>query len=82
MATFAKCIVRQEMRTGVMAFTDWTDFTLKFMSTFCPENEAVSVLMCLESDHYFQGQRNVEAYIDEFRDLVTCLVTPTPLPLS
>jgi hypothetical protein len=53
-----------------MAFADWTDFTSEFMSTFCPENEATSVLMRLESDHCFQGQRNVEAYIDEFRDLV------------
>jgi hypothetical protein len=26
--------------------------------------------MQLELDRYFQGQRNVEAYIDEFRDLV------------
>jgi hypothetical protein len=69
-ATFAKRIVRQEMRTGVMAFVDWTDFTSEFMSTFCPENEATSVLICLESDHYFQGQQNVEAYIDEFRDLI------------
>jgi hypothetical protein len=40
------------------------------MSIFCPENEAMSVLMRLESDHYFQGQRDVEAYIDEFKDLV------------
>jgi hypothetical protein len=53
-----------------MAFTDWTDFTSEFMSTFCPENEATSTLMRLESDHYFQGQQNVEAYIDEFKDLV------------
>jgi hypothetical protein len=53
-----------------MAFTDWTDFTSEFMSTICPENEATSALMRLESDHYFQGQRNVEAYIDEFKDLV------------
>jgi hypothetical protein len=36
-----------------MAFVDWTDFTSEFMSTFCPENEAMSVLMCLELDHYF-----------------------------
>jgi hypothetical protein len=35
-ATFAERIVRQEMRTGVMAFVDWTDFTSEFMSTFCP----------------------------------------------
>jgi hypothetical protein len=27
-------------------------------------------LMRLESDHYFQGKQNVEAYIDEFKDLV------------
>jgi hypothetical protein len=69
-ATFSKRIVRQEMRTGVMAFANWTDFTSEFMSTFCPENEATSVLMRLESDRYFQGQQNVEAYIDEFKDLV------------
>jgi hypothetical protein len=52
-AMFAEHIVRQEMRTGVMAFADWTDFTLEFMSTFCPENEATSALMHLESDYYF-----------------------------
>jgi hypothetical protein len=69
-ATFSEHIVRQEMRTGVMAFTDWTDLTSEFMSTFCPENEATSAFMCLESDRYFQGQQNVEAYIDEFKDLV------------
>jgi hypothetical protein len=51
--TFAEHIVRQEMRTGVMAFVDWMDFTLEFMSTFCPENEAMSVLMRLKSDRYF-----------------------------
>jgi hypothetical protein len=68
--TFSECIVRQEMRTGVMAFADWTDFTSEFMSTFCPENEATSALMHLKSDHYFQGQQNVEAYIDEFKDPV------------
>jgi hypothetical protein len=49
-ATFAERIVRQEMRTGVIAFMDWTDFTSEFMSTFCPENEATSMLICLESD--------------------------------
>jgi hypothetical protein len=53
-----------------MAFADWTDFTSEFRSTFSPENEATSALMRLESDRYFQGQQNVEAYIDEFKDLV------------
>jgi hypothetical protein len=53
-----------------MAFADWMDFTLEFMSTFCPENEAMSALMRLELNRYFQGQKNVEAYINEFKDLV------------
>jgi hypothetical protein len=69
-ATFSEHIVRQETRTGVMAFADWTEFTSEFMSTFCPENETMSALMRLESDHYFQGQRTVEAYINEFKDLI------------
>jgi hypothetical protein len=55
-AMFAERIVRKEMRTGVMAFADWMDFTLEFMSTFRPENEAMSALMHLKSDRYFQGQ--------------------------
>jgi hypothetical protein len=51
-ATFAKHIVSQEMKTGVMAFTDWTDFTSEFMSTFCPENKATSALIRLKLDCY------------------------------
>jgi hypothetical protein len=68
--TFSECIVRQETRMGVMAFADWTEFTSGFMSTFCPGNETMSVLMRLESDCYFQGQQTIEVYIDEFKDLV------------
>jgi hypothetical protein len=40
------------------------------MAAFCPENEATTAVMRLESDQYFQGKWNVEAYIDEFKDLV------------
>jgi hypothetical protein len=42
----------------------------EFAATFCPENEATMALMRLESDWYYQCKRNVEAYIDEFKDLV------------
>jgi hypothetical protein len=80
-AIFAARIVRQEMRTGVMTFADWTDFTSEFMSTFCPENEATSALMHLKSDCYFQGQRNVEAYIDEFKDLVDMISYTSPIAI-
>jgi hypothetical protein len=42
----------------------------EFASTFCPENEATTVLMRLESDRYYQGKQNIEVYIDEFKDLI------------
>jgi hypothetical protein len=67
---FAKRIIRQKMKTGKMVFTSWTEFTDEFELIFCPENEATTVLMTLESDRYFQGKRNVDAYTDEFRELV------------
>jgi hypothetical protein len=69
-ASFAERILRQEMRSGKMCFASWHDFTEEFAATFCPENEATTALMWLESDRYYQGRRNVEAYIDEFKDLV------------
>jgi hypothetical protein len=53
-----------------MCFTSWHDFTEEFAVTFCPKNEATMALMRLESDQYYQGKRNVEVYIDEFKDLV------------
>jgi hypothetical protein len=69
-ASFTKRILRQELRSGKMCFASWHDFTEEFAMTFCPENEATTALMRLESDRYYQGKLNVEAYIDEFKDLV------------
>jgi hypothetical protein len=37
--------------------------------------------MCLKSDRYFQGQRNVEAYIDEFKDLVDMFSYTDPIAI-
>jgi hypothetical protein len=34
-ATFAEHVVRQEMKSGVMMFTDWSEFTSEFKSIFC-----------------------------------------------
>jgi hypothetical protein len=53
-----------------MCFTSWDEFREEFTAAFCPENKATTTLMRLESDRYFQGKRNVEAYIDRFKDLV------------
>jgi hypothetical protein len=69
-ASFAERILHQELRSGKMCFASWRDFAEEFTSMFCPENEATMVLMRLESDWYFQAKWNVEAYIDEFKDLV------------
>jgi hypothetical protein len=69
-ASFAECILQQELRSGKMCFASWSDFTEEFTLTFCPENEATMALMQLESDRYFQGKQNVEGYIDAFKDRV------------
>jgi hypothetical protein len=69
-ANFTERIIRQEMQTGKMCFTSWDKFREEFMAAFCPENKATTALMRLKSDRYFQGKQNVEAYIDEFKDLV------------
>jgi hypothetical protein len=53
-----------------MCFASWDEFREEFTAMFCPENEATTVLMRLESDRYFQGKRNVEVYIDRFKDLI------------
>jgi hypothetical protein len=58
------------MWSGKMCFVSWSEFKDEFMSAFCPENEATTALMWLESNCYFQGKQNVEAYIDKFKNLV------------
>jgi hypothetical protein len=40
--TFSEHVVRQEMKSGKMSFTDWNKFTSEFTLTFCPENEAIA----------------------------------------
>jgi hypothetical protein len=53
-----------------MCFASWHDFTQEFTATFSLENEVTTALMRLESDRYYQGKRNMGAYIDEFKDLI------------
>jgi hypothetical protein len=68
--SFTECILQQELRSWKMCFASWSDFTEEFTSIFCPENEATTALMRLKSNCYFQGKRNIEVYIDEFKDLI------------
>jgi hypothetical protein len=55
-ANFAEHIIKQKMKTGKMVFTSWMEFMDEFELILCPENEATTVLMTLESDQYFQGK--------------------------
>jgi hypothetical protein len=64
-----------------MCFASWHDFTEEFVVTFCPENEANMALMRLKSDRYFQAKQNVEAYIDEFKDLVNLSSYTDPIAI-
>jgi hypothetical protein len=67
---FAERIIQQEMRTRKICFTSWDEFREEFTAAFCLENEATTTLMRLKLDLYSQGKRNIEAYIDEFKDLI------------
>jgi hypothetical protein len=80
-ASFAERILRQELWSGKMYFASWRNFTEEFVAMFCPENEATTALMQLESNWYYQGKWNVEAYIDEFKDLVDLSGYTDPIPI-
>jgi hypothetical protein len=69
-ASFTERISWQELWSGKMCTTSWHNFTEAFTLMFCPENEATTVFMRLESNRYYQGKLNVEAYIDKFKDLI------------
>jgi Zinc knuckle len=69
-AAFADRALRHEVKHFVPKYVGWRTFRDAFIESFCPENEAIDALMRLESTHYFQGKRSVDAYTDEFEDLI------------
>ena len=69
-ATFADCTICYETKYNSPCYGSWDAFQKVFIETFCPENESTHALMCLESDCYFQGKWTVDAYVDEFEDLI------------
>jgi hypothetical protein len=64
-----------------MCFASWDKFREEFTAAFCPDNEATTALMRLESDRYFQGKWNVEVYIDKFKDLIDLSVYTDPIAI-
>ena len=54
-ATFAECITRKEMESGVLVYANWEEFQVVFIATFCPENESTTAIMQLKSAAYYQN---------------------------
>jgi len=69
-ATFTDHTIHYEMKYDSPHYGLWDAFQKAFIKTFCLENKSTHALMCLESDHYFQGKRTVDAYVNEFEDLI------------
>lgn len=67
---FADRVLRHHAKHGSMPYADWAAFRMEFVESFCPRNEAQHALTRLETDEYHQGQRSVDEYTDEFKDLV------------
>ena len=61
----------EEQNEGHSKFVDWEDFHMEFHREFCPAHADVAAINKLESATYFQKNRSVDDYLDEFLDLVS-----------
>jgi len=70
-AKWADAIFRWEERNpGCDKFLDWEDFADEFRTHFFPVDSEASAVNVLESAGYYQKSRNVDDYLDEFRNLI------------
>jgi hypothetical protein len=79
--TFADRTLRAESKRGGPSYATWANFEAEFRLTFRLENEATTSLMHLESERYFQGQRTVDMYVNEFSDLIDLLGYSDPMAI-
>lgn len=62
-----------EAQNGRFRFLDWLDFEEEFRKDFLPPNTEAAAINTLETADYFQGSQLVDAYLDQFRDLISRL---------
>src|SRR6266542_194713 len=60
-----------EVRNRRFRFLDWLDFEEEFWKDFLPLNAEAAAINTLETTDYFQDSRPVDAYLDQFRDLIS-----------
>jgi Retrotransposon gag protein/Zinc knuckle len=63
-------VLREEAHSEVPKFGDWSEFRRTFIEEFCPKHETRLAVTRLETTEYYQRQRSVDDYLDEFRELV------------
>src|SRR5262249_41975175 len=70
-ARWADNIFDEERTTGAFPFLEWSEFETEFHERFCPIDARVDATNTLESTSYFQRERSVDDYVDEFCHLVS-----------
>ena len=60
----------EEANDGEARFVDWADFAEEFRTQFFPVDSESGAVNVLESAAYYQKARNVDDYLDEFRNLI------------
>ncbi|PPR04599.1 hypothetical protein CVT26_014757 [Gymnopilus dilepis] len=58
------------MKTGRASRWGWAQFEQEFKKYFLPSNAQAAAVNALEGVDYFQGDRSVDDYLDQFLDLV------------
>ena len=60
----------EEENEGYTKFLDWDNFKSEFRKEFSPANSDAVAINKLESTAYYQKNRSVDDYLDEFLDLI------------